>query len=229
MFKPSLAAAFASLLCLLITSSPLLAADLTLKVPDKGPPNELGATIREQLQSKSVQLLEGDTVAAEFWLSAAIPLQSKPASLDKALGAVKQATLLGAISVAKGRRDYRDDDIAAGVYTMRFALQPQDGNHLGTSEFDYFAVLTPAKVDDKLDGIADYKALVKASRQETSTDHPVIISLRPASSEQGEFPSLNEPAPEHKSVRLKVPARIAGSEEKASLVFELVYEGKGKK
>jgi len=158
-----------------------------------------------------------------------MPLQSKPASTDKGLDALKQASLLGVVSVGKATRDYRDDPLPSGVYTMRFALQPQDGNHLGTAEYLYFAVLTPAKLDAKLDGITDYKALVKASSKETSTDHPMVLSLRPATSEEGESPKLNEPAPEHKSVRVKIPAKGPGADEKTSLVFEVVYQGVTKK
>ncbi len=203
------------------------AADLALKVADKEPPKELDASIRAKLQSKAVQLLDGEKPVYEFWFSAELPLQSKPASVGKALDSLKQASLLGAVAVSRDRRDYRDDELHAGVYTMRFALQPQDDNHLGTSEFNYFAVLTPAKIDNKLDGISDYKALVKASSKETSTDHPVILSLRPASSDQGDLPQLNTPAPDHKSVRVKVPAKAA--DEKVRITFEIVYEGKGHK
>ena len=41
----------------------------------------------------------------------------------------------------------------------------------------------------------------------------------------GDLPKLNEPATDHKSVRIKVPGK-AGAE-KASIVFELVYKGHG--
>lgn len=203
------------------------AGDLALKVVDKAPPKELDASIQKVLQGKAIQLAEGDQAVFEFWLVNDLALTSKPASAAKALDAVQQAALLGAVSVPKARRDYRDDEIAAGVYTMRFALQPQDGNHLGSSEYLYFAVLTPAKLDARPDGINSYKALVKTSSRETSTDHPVILSLRPASSEAGETPKLIEPAPEHKSARVKVPAAAAG--EKTAVSFEIVYEGTGHK
>ena len=131
------------------------------------------------------------------------------------------------MSIPKALRDYRDDELAAGVYTMRLVVQPQDGNHLGSAEFLWFAALVPAKLDTKPDGIADYKTLVKASSKETATDHPVILSLRPPSSTDGDAPKLCEPAAEHKSVRVKVPARLG--DEKTALVFEVVYEGKGHK
>lgn len=213
------------LVCLVASSTS--AADLTLKVADKEPPKELDASIRAKLQSKVIQLLDGEKPVYEFWFNAEVPLQSKPSSTAKALETVKQATLLGAMSVASGHRDYRDDELRTGVYTIRFALQPQDGNHLGTAEFSFFAVLTPAKIDNKLEGIGDYKSLVKASSRETSTDHPVILSLRPAASDDGDPPKLNSPVPDHKSVRVKVPAKAG--EDKTAITFEVVYEGKGHK
>jgi len=98
---------------------------------EKEPPKDIDASIRAKLQSQAVQLLDGEKPAYEFWLCSEIPLQSKPASTAKALDAVKETTLLGAVSVATAKRDYRDDELPAGVYTMRFVLQPQDGDHLG--------------------------------------------------------------------------------------------------
>lgn len=207
------------LILLLLSALAAQAAELTLKTADVSPPKEIDPAIQKLLQPKAIQLIEGDKPAFEFWL-----VKDLPPSAGKGLDGVKQATLLGAVSVPKARRDYRDDEIAAGVYTMRLALQPQDGNHLGSSEFVYFAALTPAKLDTKPDGIGDYKSLVKASSKETSTDHPVILSLRPAGSGSGDVPQLVEPAPEHKSVRVKIPAA-----EKTALTFEIVYQGTGHK
>ena len=203
-------------------------ANLVLKVTDKEAPAELDASLRAKLQKQTVQLLDGDKPAFEFWFAADVALPVKPASPGKSLDTIKPATLLGAAVVAKGQRDYRDDELTPGVYTLRFALQPQDGNHLGTAEFAYFAVLVPAKLDTSPDGIGDYKALIKASSKLTSTEHPVVLSLRPAT-DGGDAPRLNEPAPEHKSVRVKLPVKITGSDEKTSLAFELVYQGVGKK
>lgn len=215
-----------ALICLFSVRSS--AGDLTLKIVDREPPKEIDESIRKTLQPTAVQLLDGNKAAFEFWLCSEIPLQSKPESPAKALDAIKQSTLLGIVAVGTDTRDYKDNDLAKGIYTMRFALQPQDGNHLGTAEFSYFAVLVSAKKDTKLDGINDYKSLVKASREGTASDHPVILSLRPVSAGEGDAAKLNEPAPEHKSVRLKIPARVAGGSESANLVFELVYQGKGK-
>jgi len=199
------------------------AADVAVKMADKQPPNDIDATIRSLLQTRAIQVVSGDKPLYELWLVKEVSPQSKPASPAKALEAVKQATLLGVVSVPAAKRDYRDDELAPGAYTMRFALQPQDGNHSGSAEFPYFAVLVPAKLDTKPDGIKDYKDLVKISAKETSTDHPVVMSLRPATSAEGDV-KLTEPAPEHKAVRVKVPAKGGDA-----IAFEIVFEGKGHK
>jgi hypothetical protein len=203
------------------------AADLSLKVEEKAPPQELPAEIRSALQGKAIRLMDGDKPAFEFWLRSELPLVSPPAGPSKSLDSLKQAALLGAVRLGSDARDYRDDEMGAGVYTMRFGLQPSDGNHLGTAEFSYFAVLIPVKYDTKLDGIADYKAMVKASSKDTSTEHPLILSLRPVNEAGGGLPSLKEPAPSHKSVRVSVPGKAG--EAKAEVIFDLVFEGKAKK
>ena len=201
----------------LMTAVDLSAVELTLKTSDAPPPKQIDPAIQKLLQHKAIQLMDGAQPAFQFWLVNEL-------SGAKGLEMLKPATLLGVVSVSKAQRDYRDDEIAAGVYTMRFALQPQDGNHLGSSDFPTFAVLTPAKLDTKPEGIIDYKSLVKVSSKETSTDHPVILSVRPT---KGDALEVVEPAPEHKSVRVKIPS--AAGADKNSLAFEIVYEGKGHK
>lgn len=201
-------------------------ADLTLKVIDKPPPTEVSESIRALLQPKTVQLLEGDKPIIELWLAKELNLQTKPSSPATALDALKPATLLGAASFTSLRRDYREDEIVKGVYTLRFAHQPQDGNHLGTAEFTYFGVLVPAKLDSAPEAIKDYKQLVNTSSKETATDHPMIISLRPVSSAEGESPKITEPASEHKAVRVKIPGKGADT---SPVAFDIIYEGKGHK
>ncbi|MSU62175.1 MAG: hypothetical protein EXS31_07245 [Pedosphaera sp.] len=205
------------------------AADLSLKTTAKEPPKELAESIRARLQPSAIQLFSGEKPVYEIWLASELPVLSKPASVVKALESVKQATLLGAVVVGDSLRDYRDDEISPGVYTMRFAFQPQDGNHLGTSEFTYYAVLVASKNDTAPDAIPDYKKLVKASSKGRSNDHPIILSLRPSSVEADDVPKLNEPASDHKSVQVRIPGIVAGIGEKVNITFELVYQGTGKK
>jgi len=215
---------FASLILPALFSLPAAAADLTLKVVDKEAPKDIDASIRATLQPRAVQLLDGDKPVFEFWFSAAVEVSGKPDSAAKSLASVKPTALLGAVVVSSDKRDYRNDELIAGTYTMRLGLQPQDGDHLGTTEFPYFGILVPAKTDTKTDSFANQEAMVKASSKETSTGHPVIVSLRPVPGDDAGLPKLTEPAPEHQCVRVKLPAKGGGD-----VVFDVVYKGKVKK
>src|SRR2546430_14845303 len=203
------------------------AADYTLKTADKPPPKETGDSIRPVLQSKAIQLLSGEKPALEIWFRQEIPLKSKPASANDALGVVPETALIGVVVVAeKGLQDYKGNDIQTGTYTARFGLQPQDGDHLGTADYNTFLVLIPADSDKELNGIDKFKPMVKASGKATSSGPPLVLSLRPPSGD-ATAPSLTEPATDHKATRLKLPGKVSEGADKADIVFDLVYQGKG--
>jgi hypothetical protein len=202
------------------------AADFTLKTAEKPVPKEIGDSIRAVLQTKAIQLAQGDKPALEIWCRQEVPLKSKPASANDSLGAIAETTLLGAIAVSDtSLRDYKDNEIPKGIYTARFALQPKDGDHLGTAEFDFFVVLIAAENDRELAGIDKFRPMVKASGKSTPSGHPLVVSLRPAPAD-GVIPRLTEPAAEHKAIRVRIPAK-AGGEEAGNLVFDLICSGHG--
>jgi hypothetical protein len=203
-------------------------AQLTLKTADKGPPEGVAEPIAKGLESKAIQVLDGDKVVYEFWFRKDLPVKAKPDSTAKALDNLEEMSLMGIAVVGEGRRDYKDNEIAPGAYTMRFGLQPQDGDHLGTSEFPYFAVLIPAKVDTEPAGIKTFKSMVKASSKGTASGHPVVLSLRPVQKQAGDSPALSEPAPDHKAIDLRVPAKAAGSDPAFPISFEIVVQGRFK-
>ena len=203
------------------------AADFTLKTAEKPPPKEIGDSIRSVLQPKAIQLLSGDKPALEIWFRQEIPLKSKPASPTDALSAVSETALVGAVAVEeKGLQDYKGNDVPTGTYTARFGLQPQDGDHLGTADYNTFLVLIPADSDKDLNGLDKFKPMVKASGKATTSGHPVVLSLRPPSGD-ATAPSITEPATDHKAIRLKLPGKVSGGADKADIVFDLVYQGKG--
>ncbi len=221
------AAALAVLFGIAMAPQSSVAGELSSKSTQKEPPAALDASIRKLLSPQAVQVLDDGKPVFEFWFCSEVPASAKPESIAKALDALKPVTLVGAVAVSgKQQRTYRDTDLAEGVYTMRFSLQPQDGDHLGSADYPYFLALVPAKLDTKPDSFANYTAMVKASGKETSSGHPIVLSLRPTS--DGETPKLLEPAAEHKSVRVKLNAKPAGSDAAVPLVFEIVVKGKAK-
>ncbi|HRK33158.1 MAG TPA: hypothetical protein PLJ47_01085 [Candidatus Hydrogenedentes bacterium] len=205
------------------------AADLTVKMVDAEPPAEIAKELRDTLSGKALQLSGPDGTVAEFWFRKEIALKSKPSTSEEALDAMPEVSFVGVARYAKELRDFRDDPIDPGVYTMRAALQLNDGNHLGTAPTSWFVLLVPPKYDTALSGIDSAKKLHDRSRSDSAADHPWCINLQPTPESQssGDFPKTgaNE---EWKLVYLKLPASVDGSGEKVEITFGMVYEGHGK-
>ena len=211
----------------LLVISSALAADFSVKTGDQPPTAKVAEPIRGVLSSKPIQLMDGDKPVLQIWVRQDIPLKSKPSSPSASLESIAETTVLAAVSVeGAGLKDYRDNDVPKGTFVARFALQPQDGDHLGTAEFNTFMVLISSDADKALDTFTKFTPMVKASGKLTSSGHPVVISLRPASSPDGKFPSLNEPTADHKAIHLKLAGKTADGQT-ADLVFDLVYQGHG--
>lgn len=206
---------------------PAFAEELSLKTESKPAPDAVAAPIQAELGDTVLQLGTASGPLYEYWFRKEIPLKEKPVSNEEALDAIEEMTLLGVLVAHKEERDYRDDELWEDTYTMRLAIQPQDGNHLGTSVFPYFAVLLPVAEDESLEGFADTEEMIKVSSDNTAVGHPMIVSLRPVKNTDGDFPALKEPAEKHKSLRVKLVGKVAGSGETVDIVFDVVYEGVG--
>ncbi len=204
------------------------AAELSVKVVDKAAPESVGQAVKGVLGPQAIQVLDGETPVYEFWFRRDIPLKSKPATASDSLKEVDEITLLGAAQVGKGQRDYKDSELIPGVYTMRFGLQPRDGDHLGTSDYPYFILFVPAKSDAAPDAITKYRPMVRASAKATAEGHPGVLSLRPVSGEPkaANGPVLTEPIAEHKAVQVKLPAKDPSGA--STLLFDMVVRGKFK-
>lgn len=209
-----------------LVALPGAASEWTLKTVPAEPIAGVAPDIQKVLGAETVQLHGEAGPVYEVVLCQSIALKGAPEELRTAMKQVAQGTLLGVMVVHKDERDYRDDTLEAGVYTMRFALQPQDGDHLGSAEYPYFALLIPAAGDTKVDGIMGYDHVTEASKEDTATEHPVVISLRPGDVTEKKAPEIREPLDEHKSVLLTLPATLPDGQ-KTLLSFELVYEGMG--
>ena len=198
-----------------------------LKIIDKEPPAELDDELRSELTPKAYQLSDGDGLFFEFWFASSIPLKA-PADTSKAmLKNIEEVTLLGAVIVHQEERyDFRDDPIDPGLFVMRLALQPQNGDHMGTAPFDTFAVLLPHEKDAEVLEYPDHETLVELASEDTIAEHPPILSAQPLDDSSGEFPRLSsEGEDDWHFLCLKLSAKADGKS--MDLVFQLVFEGVG--
>ena len=212
----------ATLLALSCLVSSAVADDYSVEaLKSAAPTDELNPAIAEQLSPGGFKVLTGQGRAlCEVWLA-----KSWPTVADfKPTGAVNYpfevGELVGAIRFARSSGDFRGQKIKKGTYTMRYGLQPQDGNHVGTSDTRDFIVLVPAADDSDPKPVAKEK-LFKESTGASGTAHPAILSLLPA----GDAKDL--PQVIHHEARELWAVDFAGKSEAGKpVVVELVVVGK---
>ena len=114
-------------------------------------------------------------------------------------------------------RDGRGNAISAGTYTLRYELQPNDGNHLGTSPTPDFLLLVPVAADTNPAQTYSFDQLVRLSEQVTGKKHPAPFNLVPADAKQ--FPSVTTDPDDHTILFFKVKTQSG------DLPFGLVVKG----
>jgi hypothetical protein len=169
----------------------------TVKTVDKTPPSEVQKPIRDLLGERCMQLLgaKGE-ILAELWFRKDVPVQATEAQIKNGLTyqEVKETTLFGAVRFPKQITDYRKQKIAAGVYTLRLANQPMDGDHMGTAPYSEFLLMSPAAEDKKPDTM-EAKALQEMSGKSTD-GHPGVLLLFPGKG-AGAEPKLEKKEENH--------------------------------
>ena len=113
----------------------------------------------------------------EVWFRTSLPAGAKSAEESVTLPTIPHGTLLGVIRFAAQGADRRGQPIKPGVYTLRYSLQPLNGDHLGVSPQRDFLVLVPAGDDKDLNATPNFDALMAMSRKASGTPHPAVLSM----------------------------------------------------
>lgn len=159
-------------------------------------PDGASAALRQALEEKGQRvLLDDGSVACEIWLRKNVPVQAKKEIPDALYGQLAESTLLGVISLSQASTDYRGQAIAAGAYSLRYELIPDDGNHLGVAPNRDFLLLIPVKDDPNPDAVFKFQELVEMSRKATGTRHPGPMNLVQA--EGGAAPAVVKDDEDH--------------------------------
>ena len=170
---------FYALLATSFLSLPLLAADHKVEKIDEPAPKEgISAETAALLSPTGFKVIRGETrVIVEVWPCKEWPIKAAKTGND-VLYPFQPGQVMGVARFPRKGNDFREQDVPAGLYTLRYGQQPVDGAHVGTSPTRDFLLLTPADKDKSPDIIADFKALSKASAQTTGASHPAILSLQ---------------------------------------------------
>lgn len=142
-------------------------------------PEGVTAAIKNALQSQGVRVVNDQgSVWCEVWLRKEIANINKPASPDAKYPGLHIGSLVGLMKFPATGSDYRGQAIKPGIYTMRYCLILQDGNHLGVAPIPDFVLLIPAGEDHKdPDAVLTLEELVSLSRHASGTNHPAVINM----------------------------------------------------
>lgn len=133
------------------------------------PPEELSAAVKGALGKGGAKVTSGETTL-EFWWA--------PLTADT-WDSVEEGAIVGVMRVTGPFKEIRGKTVAPGVYTLRYGLQPQNGDHLGVSENREFLVVSPAASDASA-GPLSFDDMVANAKQTTGTSHPASLSINPA-------------------------------------------------
>ena len=168
------------ILCLTLAASAVLAQYKS--EPAGAPPSELAPAISQALEQQGAKIASSDgKVYCEVWFRTSLPAGPKSSEESVTLPTIPHGTLVGAIRFPAQAADRRGQSIKPGVYTLRYSLQPLNGDHLGVSPQRDFLVMVPAADDKDLNSTPNFDALMAMSRKASGTPHPAVLSIWSAS------------------------------------------------
>lgn len=209
-----------------LLAAPAAAAPLTVQVVAQAPPAEVAPAIAATLEVQAIEVRGPQGVLCQIWLRKPIPALPQPAqTLGVVYGDLEPGTLVGVMRLPAPAVDFRNQKIPAGVYTLRYALHPVDGNHQGVAPDRDFLLASPAAADTSVATLA-FQPLVQLSRKATGTNHPSVWCLLPAESVPANLPAVHEQESDAGPLEvLWVRATIERNGQTAPLVLALVVEG----
>ena len=117
-----------------------------------------------------------DGAYCDIWLRASIAA-GKTDQAGAVYISLGESVLVGVITFAKATTDFRGQSVKPGSYTLRYALHPADGNHMGISPIRDFLIMLPVAADTNPDAQFKFEEMSKMSTKVTGTNHPGVLSL----------------------------------------------------
>ncbi len=216
----------ALLVCLFSFLQSALAQGFKAEILEAAPPRELSTAIAETLSNRAIRISSPQGPLCEIWLTRRVLIRANPAQqLGVIYPQLSEGTLIGVVRFIREAEDYRRQTVRPGVYTMRYALHPVDGNHLGVSPQRDFLLLVPADSDTD-SAPMPVAQLYEASDLASGTTHPSIWSLVPPEVSQDlELPAVaHRPDEELWLVSFRVEAQAEG-QSATGMVLSLVIAG----
>jgi hypothetical protein len=199
---------FGILFAAVLLAVPLWAADFAIESAGAPPSDGVDASVVAAVAKEGTRVKgpDGKTVI-EFW-GRAVPFDGQPASgYGIRYDSIPHGALVALVRVPSEDSDFREQVIPSGVYTVRYSLHPEDGDHMGVAPSRDFALLSPVALDKDAKANMEFKALAEQSKK-VGNPHPTI--LRVELPEGNEAPHLWQNDYEFWVLDLKVANDVVG-------------------
>lgn len=185
---------YQALACCLCLSLGVRADDYTVQPLNDPPPANVSKSIADQLAKTGIRVTSGGSTAyCDVWWCANWPTIDGFKPTAEVAYPFTPGQLIGGVRFARKGADFRDQDIRSGVYTLRYAQQPVDGAHVGTSLTRDFLLLVDAAKDHS-PAVLDFDSLKKQSAEAAGSSHPALLSLQKIPPEVKQFPAMHHDA-----------------------------------
>lgn len=145
--------------------------------PAGPPPSGVAPAVAQVLEKRGFQINGPNGAYCEIWFRASLA-DGPPANMPNVtLPAVPVGALLGVLRFDNAGADRRGQTIPPGVYTLRYAIMPDNGDHEGAARQRDFALLLPAGEDHNPDSLLKFDDLLAMSRKASGTRHPAVMSI----------------------------------------------------
>jgi hypothetical protein len=211
------------LACSALLVSAAAAQEFRVEPLAEGPPSELAPDIAKLMQPSGFKVMKGEArTVCEIWLCKELAVKPDFSPTPDVIYPLAPGQLVGVARYKNKGGDFRDQDVGTGVYTLRYAQQPVDGSHVGTSPTRDFLLLTSAE-RDKSPAVVEYKPLVEGSAAAAGSTHPCLLSLQRVQGD-AKAPSVQQnEANEWTIVRLSTATKAG--DKAGALTFDLVVVG----
>ena len=175
----------ASLVC--IAGVALPAAEYKVELVE-GAVQGVDPVIAKLLSARHIKVRLEDEELCEIWLTKSWQTHDtskQPASNPPIDYRLLPGSLVGVIKVSRTLFDLRDQEIPAGVYTLRYAVQPQFEAHRDSHESRDFLLLLSPEVDKSPEPVAKADKMIADSAESIQSMHPAFMPLvKPAENDR---------------------------------------------
>lgn len=188
-------------------SLPLLSAASFQTETGPAPGEAVPQGTQAVIAAQAVTVKSGGTDVAHFWMRTAAFAGDPVDGFGVRYDTIPEGAFLGVVSFPEKGSDFREQSIPSGIYTLRFGLHPENGDHMGVAPSRDFAVLSPVDKDLEIEKNYDFEALMDLTA-EVGNPHPTVARLELP--EGDEAPHLWENDYEHWVLDLEVAGEVVG-------------------